>query len=163
MLLELCNLPYIKSMLLLFSSFAPSPLHWWKVKKFMKVAKVGEDECFNLWLWTMFLYLIMEFHCSLCFIDSFVLHLISLRCLLLEGTFVKKQGWGELFLLAYFHNCCVCSSFPIHIKKNLLLKSLTLEEKGSIYNYNFVTINKLQSTFTTQNPLVCISEITSNV
>jgi hypothetical protein len=46
----------------------------------------------------------MKFHYSLCFIDSFVLHLDATCVLfnLLEGAFVKQQGGGKFFPLAYF-------------------------------------------------------------
>jgi hypothetical protein len=74
----------------------------------MKVAKVREDEGFDFQhlqqLWTIFWYLIMKFRYLLCFIDSFVLHLDA-TCIvfnLLEGAFVKQQGVGKFFPLAYF-------------------------------------------------------------
>jgi hypothetical protein len=51
-----------------------------------------------------FLYLIMKFRYSLCFIDSFVLHLDVAYIVfnLLEGMFVKQQRVGKFFPLAYF-------------------------------------------------------------
>jgi hypothetical protein len=74
----------------------------------MKLAKVEEDEGFNFQhlqqLWTIFLVFNLKFRYSLYFVDSFVLHLDAAYIVfhLLEGTFVRQQGVGKLFPLAYF-------------------------------------------------------------
>jgi hypothetical protein len=115
-LLDLCNLLYIKSTSLLFSSFVPSHLHWWKVENFMKVAKVGEDESFDFVnicsdCGQFFWYHIIMFNWFICFTHCWHLHWV-----LLEGTFVKQQGWGRLFFLVYIWQllCLFIYSISFH-------------------------------------------------
>ncbi len=113
MLLDLYNLFYIESTLLLFSSFVPSHLHCWKVENFMKVAKVGEDKSFNFFnicndYGQCFWYLIIVFH------DSFVLHIVGIYI----GFYWKAHLWsnkgrGSYFSLFTFDKYYVYSSIPL--------------------------------------------------
>jgi len=98
-------------MYLLFSSFVPSHLHWWKVKNFMKVIKGGRMRVLIFLTFAMitdnvFGILLLCVHWFICFTHCWHLHWV-----LLEGTFVK-QGWGKFFSLFTFDNYCVYSSIP---------------------------------------------------
>jgi hypothetical protein len=115
------RLPLHAYTLFLFSSFAPYPLHSWKVVQFCEncTCALEEKKVFifdistNYRQFECFWFMIMKFHCSLCFIDSFVLHLVITYVVFRYKAHLWSKGGKSYFSLFTLCNCCVHSSFHL--------------------------------------------------
>jgi hypothetical protein len=100
-------------------------MHWGRKKAvvFDIFVDCKDFEC----LW----FLIMKFHYSLCFIDSFVLHLVATYVVFCCKAHLWNKGGRSYFSLPTFDNCCVCSSFCLL----LFISSISLHQLTKLCFY----------------------------